>query len=74
MRCSKGMVKKRHSKGGGHPGNYHHSLRGHAWIVNGAFRRCKACSLSIPRLSDQKTIRIKHDEYGYVIRQNKVNL
>ena len=30
-RCSKGMVKKRHSKGAGHPGNYAHSLRGCTW-------------------------------------------
>lgn len=71
MRCPKGMIKKRHSKAHGKPGNYRHSLRGHSWCVEGQSRTCRACKLRIQRLSSEKTIWIKTDVYGHVVHQKK---
>jgi hypothetical protein len=43
MKCPKGAVKHRISKGHGKPSNYAHSIRGHTWLKKGNETICKNC-------------------------------
>lgn len=47
MKCSKGATKHRYSKGGGHPGDYKRSIRGHTWKKTEYGRCCEKCGKQI---------------------------